>query len=131
MNREENLFKIRPKVETEINYKISSSEAFQNDTIRPILKFQNDIIVYLFKNSKAITKINFDRKDAIGKKTIVTDLLKSDQKLKGQIEASVFSLMTVPELDYYFENRSEIKRRINTMVIERLIDNLVEEKIQL
>jgi hypothetical protein len=59
-----------------------------------------------------------------GKKTIITDIMKNDQKLKDQIEASVFSLMTVSELEFYFENRSEIKRRINTMVNERLIDNL-------
>jgi hypothetical protein len=125
MNRRENLLSIRPNVETQINYEISSKEAFQNDTLRPILKFQNDLLVYLFKNNKAITKINFERKDAIGKKTIITDLMKNDHKLKDQIETSVISLMTISELDFYIANRSEMKRRINSMVIERLIDNLV------
>jgi len=52
--------------------------------------------------------------------------LKNEIKLKDQIEASAFSLMSLKELDFYFENRSEMKRRINTMVIERLIDNLVD-----
>ncbi|MFT4533986.1 MAG: hypothetical protein ACJA1A_002479 [Saprospiraceae bacterium] len=124
MNRDEVLLKIRPKVATKINYEISSSEAFQNKTLRPILKFQNDLIVYLFWNSKTLAKINFDKKDVIEKKSIIADLMKNDQKLKDQIEACVYSFMTSSELDYYFENRSEMKRRSNTMVIERLIDNL-------
>ncbi|MGK0317454.1 MAG: hypothetical protein ACI86M_003698 [Saprospiraceae bacterium] len=115
---------MRPEVETQINSEISPSEAFQNNTLRPILKFQNNLFIYLFRNSKSLAKINFDKKDVNGKKTIITDIMKNDQKLKDQIEASVFSLMTVSELEFYFENRSEIKRRINTMVNERLIDNL-------
>ncbi len=125
MTREEALLHIRPKVETQINYEISPSEAFQNDTLRPILKLQNDLFVHLFRTNKAIIKIDFEKKDVLGKKKIITDLLKNDIKLKDQIEASVFSLMTLIELEFYFENRSEMKRRINTMVIERLIDNLV------
>ncbi|MFT6335534.1 MAG: hypothetical protein ACJATI_002289 [Halioglobus sp.] len=124
MNRAEALLGIRPEVETQINSEISPSEAFQNNTLRPILKFQNNLFIYLFRNSKSLAKINFDKKDVNGKKTIITDIMKNDQKLKDQIEASVFSLMTVSELEFYFENRSEIKRRINTMVNERLIDNL-------
>lgn len=125
MTREESLLHIRPKVETQINYEISPSEAFQNDTLRPILKLQNDLFVHLFRTNKAIIKIDFEKKDVIGKKKIITDLLKNDVKLKDQIEASVFSLITLIELEFYFEYRSEMKRRINTMVIERLIDNLV------
>lgn len=124
MNRDNTLIEIRPEVATEINYEISPSEAFQNNTLRPVLKFQNDLFVYLFRNSKALTKSNFDKKDTTGKKIIISDLMKNTQKLKDQIEASVISFMTIAELDFYFENRSEMKRRINSMVIERLIDNL-------
>jgi len=126
MTREESLLHIRPKVDTQINYEIAPSEAFQNDTLRPILKLQNDLFVHLFRTNKAIIKIDFERKDVIGKKKIITDLLKNEIKLKDKIEASVFSLMSLKEIDFYFENRSEMKRRINTMVIERLIDNLVD-----
>ena len=126
MNRDNTLTGIRPEVTTEAHYEISSSEAFQNDILRPILKFQNDLIVYLFRNSKPLAKTNFAKKDAIGKKTIITDILKNDMKIKDQVEASCFSLMTFSELGFYFENRSEMKRRINTMVIERLIDNLID-----
>lgn len=125
MNRDRILIEIRPEVMTNITSETSTSEAFQNNTLRPILKLQNDLIVFLFKKSKPLANINFDRKDDVGKKTIITDLMKNNQKLKDQIEASIFSLMTNTELDYYFENRSETKRRINTMVIERLIDNIL------
>ena len=125
MNREEALLDIRPQVDTQINYEISTSEAFQNDTLRPILKLQNDLIIFLFQNAKPVSKLNFIKKDALAKKTIIQDIMKRDQKLKDQTEASILSLMTIPELTYYFENRSEMKRRINTMMIERLIDQLV------
>ena len=125
MNRDRILIELRPEVMTNITSETSTSEAFQNNTLRPILKLQNDLIVFLFKKSKPLANINFDRKDDVGKKTIITDLMKNNQKLKDQIEASIFSLMTNTELDYYFENRSETKRRINTMVIERLIDNIL------
>jgi hypothetical protein len=125
MNRKESLFRIRPLIKTQINYEISASEAFQNNTLRPILKLQNDLLVYLFMNAKPVMKVNFDRKDEKAKTTIIQGIMKTNQKLKDQTEASVFSLMTIDELAYYLENRSEMKRRINTMIIERLIDNLV------
>lgn len=125
MNRKESLFRIRPLIKTQVNYEISVSEAFQNNTLRPILKLQNDLLVYLFMNAKPVVKVNFDRKDEKAKTTIIQDIMKTNQKLKDQTEASVFSLMTIDELAYYLENRSEMKRRINTMIIERLIDNLV------
>jgi hypothetical protein len=125
MNRKESLFRIRPLIKTQINYEISASEAFQNNTLRPILKLQNDLLVYLFMNAKPVMKVNFDRKDEKAKTTIIQGIMKTNQKLKDQTEASVFSLMTIDELAYYLENRSEMKRRSNTMIIERLIDNLV------
>lgn len=125
MNRDEGLLKIRLEVDTEVNYEISAAERFQNNTLRPLLKFQNDLLIFLFINTMSISKINFEKKTDFDKKKIIDDTLKKDIKLKDQVESSIIALMISGELSFYHKNRSEMKRRIITMTSERLKDQLV------
>ena len=39
----------------------SDNESFQNDVLRPILKFQNDIIIQYFKHFLIESKIDFQK----------------------------------------------------------------------
>jgi len=125
MNRDEVMKSIRPQIVTEVNYEISSSETFQNLTLRPLLKLQNDVLIFVFKSSKVFKKVIFDNKSNHDKNQIIEDTLRKDIKLKDQIETCIISLMTGEELNYYYDNRSEMKRRITSMALARLKDQLV------
>lgn len=125
MSRDHSLDAIRPKLTSEIANSDSVSEAFQNSTLRPILKFQNELLIFLFKAS--LIKIDFDKKTVFDKKKIIDENLKKNQKLKDQIEVTIIALMRSDELSAYNENRNELKRRIITMACARLKDQLIEK----
>jgi hypothetical protein len=51
MSRNEVLQKIRPEIKFDTTKKSLDDENFQNNTLRPILKTQHDIIILLLSNS--------------------------------------------------------------------------------
>ena len=50
MSRDEFIHKFRGDILGNIDNQSSVEEEFQNKTLRPILKLQNDLIIQVFKN---------------------------------------------------------------------------------
>ncbi len=109
---------IRPTVTTEPTNNIS--EAFQNATLRPILKLQHDFFLEIFRNYMIKRKQKFHQMAIEDRALYVEQTLKTDQKFKQFLIGSVVGLFTIDELQAYFENENEANRRIITMLIERL-----------
>jgi len=127
MNRDQQLLAIRPTIQTETITDTNSSEYFQNQVLRPILKFQNDYFLWMIKQTVSFQKSNFDAKSAFDQKRVVTQILASNRKFKAALVDSCIALMTSAELNL-FQNRSgEYRKRIISMVEERLIDQLVTD----
>ena len=69
MTRNKELLKLRPNIKTILrDLKTSPMEQFQNTTLRPILKFQHDILLALFhaclvKNRSAFTVLSAEEKE--------------------------------------------------------------------
>lgn len=120
MNRDKALLKIRPEINTEQNANMSESEIFQNNTLRPILKLQNDHLISIFKTSRVCTQSNFDNRDKYGKGPFIEEVLKKNKPLKEDIVSSISAMMTSVEFEYYQSSKSELNKRIINMSIERL-----------
>jgi hypothetical protein len=116
---------IRPTVTTEPTDNIS--EAFQNATLRPILKLQHDIFLEIFRNYLVKRKKAFDQMAVEDRAIYIEQTLKTDQKFKQFLLGTVIGLFTVEELKIYFENENELNRRTITMLIERLKSVLAAE----
>ena len=70
MNRDFDLVQLRPQVQ--FNTKnIKETEAFQNKTLRPILKFQNQFILFNFKNNIKIKEPLFNAYNLLEQKRII------------------------------------------------------------
>lgn len=97
---------------------------FQNETLRPILKFQNQLLVLLFqayikdRKFKWQTSIDFDRKEFISK------ALSNDKHIKSTFIGCVIAHFTNSEIMFYTENQHEINKRIISMSKQRLFDQL-------
>lgn len=125
MKRDELLLNIRPVITTESNSEMTDHEIFQNQTLRPILKFQNDLLVSIAQYSQLFVKSGFQSKDSHQQKEIISTILSKDQRLKADLVTSVVALMTEQEVSIYQSNSAEYRRRILTMARERLIDQMV------
>ncbi len=101
-----------------------SIELFQNITLRPILKFQNSLIIEVFKD---YLKKNHRTFSALNQKIqleIIRDSLKKDQRIKNQFIALITAYFTVEEYSNYLTSLNEINKRIVSMTIQRLQDQL-------
>jgi hypothetical protein len=96
-------------------------EKFQNDVIRPILKYQHDVIVG-YAISKAVDRNSkFPNLTTIEKERYLDKVTLKDSKIKQALNGMVIGLMTIEEMNKYLAIESEYKRRINTMIRERIV----------
>ena len=123
MTRDSDLVKLRPIVDFNSD-NLKKAEAFQNKTLRPILKFQNQFILYNLKNYIKTKEPLFNAYNALEQKKIIRKSVKEDQRLKNHLLSSVIAYFTIEELDFYNENSKEISKRIVSMVIQRVEDQI-------
>ena len=108
----------------------STEESFQNQTLRPILKFQNEIIVEIFAHYIAEYKGNFHQFKIEKRLKFIEDSLQKDQKLKNLYKGIVVGQFTLEELRQYHQNKSSYNRRIYQLIIERLKSQIILFDIQ-
>ncbi|MEY4037718.1 MAG: hypothetical protein RIR67_28 [Bacteroidota bacterium] len=124
MTRESFIKEFRGLTLGEISSQSSEEEVFQNSTLRPILKLQNDLIIAVFQSYLNQNKIPFDDFSLDKKmKTIEVAILK-DISFQNTLRGIVVGLFTVNEFSLYSNNTSGFNKRIRSMLIERLQSQL-------
>lgn len=121
--RKENLLNIRPVINCK-DHLISDVESFQNKTLRPILKFQNELLIVIFKNyikryKNAFTDLSIDKK-----MDYIENALQKNTSFRNSLKGVVIGMFTVEEYANYSNNSSEINKRIMQLIAERLKDQL-------
>lgn len=124
-NRAE-LTKIRPQIPSITEQHSSSAvELFQNKSLRPILKFQNDLFVALFKDYIALRKGKYHQLADTERSQFIADSIKKDQKFKHLLLGTIIGHLTAQEYQFYEGQKGELNRRITTLLIQRLQDQLL------
>ena len=125
MTRNKSISALRSEIPTiKIMDDMTRIERFQNEVIRPILKYQHDLILQ-YINTKALDRNSkFDNLLAIEKINHLDKVILKDNKVKQELIGIVLGLLTVEEMKTYLALESECKRRINTMIKERIISTL-------
>lgn len=102
----------------------SSIEKFQNDTLRPILKFQNSILLAQFNKYVHKFKPTFNAYNQNTQRNYIDDVLKRDPRIKNSLIASIVSIMTLEEYEFYCTNKGDVNKRIVSMLVSRLQTHL-------
>ena len=125
--RDKNIVLLRPKVNSNksISYK-NDIEKFQNIVLRPILKFQNDLLVELFIFEFEKTKTKFDLINNDQKIKLIINNLKYNNKLKQILLGTIIGMFSNNNITFYKANYSKINKRIFSMLNDRLIDQLIK-----
>ncbi|HMI07718.1 MAG TPA: hypothetical protein VK528_09255 [Flavobacterium sp.] len=98
----------------------SSEEIFQNQTLRPILKLQNDLFLAVFANQISKHKNDFYKLSVEKKLHYIENVIQKDIKFRNSLKGMVISLFSLDEYAEYISNSSNLNKRMMNMLIERL-----------
>lgn len=102
----------------------SAEEIFQNQTLRPILKLQNDIFIESFLNYVNKYKNDFNILSVEKKLAFIENAIHKDIKFRNALKGMVIALFTIEEFKAYTQNSSALNKRMMNMLIERLKDQV-------
>ena len=119
-NRDVLLLELRGDAIGIVNTLSSNDEVFQNETLRPILKLQNDLFIEVFKNHINKTKVDFENLTVDRKMQFIENSIQKDIKFRNALKGMVIGLFSVEEYLKYIKNSSELNKRMMNMLIERL-----------
>ena len=124
-NRPNDLLRIRPKLKkTKQFLSMGTEEYFQNETLRPILKLQNPLIISVFQNYIEKRKGVFYDLSVPKKLAYIEMTLIKDQKFRNSVKGMILGQFTVKEYQTYASNSSALNKRIMNMTIERIKDQV-------
>lgn len=124
-NRTHNILAIRPIILTaKVTESMSADERFQNTTLRPIIKLQNDLLISAFRNYIAKRKNVFHELSLQKRLDYIAHAVQKDPKFRNSLKGMIIGHFTVEEYSHYIQNSSALNKRIMNMVILRLKDQI-------
>ncbi|MFK7002209.1 glyoxalase [Flavobacterium oreochromis] len=122
--RDKQLLILRGDIIGNINIQSSSEEIFQNTTLRPILRLQNDLFIQAFINYAVKQKNVFFTLSTEKKLSYIENVIHKDIKFRNSLKGMIIGLFTVDEYTEYIKNSSQLNKRMMNLLIERLKSNI-------
>ena len=119
-NRDHLINTFRGETLGKINSQTSEEEFFQNQTLRPVLKLQNELYLELFKNYIFKNKSPFDQFSVDKKLIYIEKTILNDNKFRNLLIGITIGIFKIEEYKMYSKNASALNKRIISMLIERL-----------
>lgn len=130
-NRTNNLLSNRINIETvKLNGSISSNEYFQNNTIRPVVKYQHELLIHSFINYIKKHKYLYLNLSTINKLNYIDTALQKDNKFRNTIIGIIIGAFTIEEYIKYLDDSSALNKRIVNIIAERLKTNLLRYELK-
>ncbi|MEM9527148.1 MAG: hypothetical protein AAGA31_11085 [Bacteroidota bacterium] len=101
-------------------------EAFQNNSLRPIMKLQHDLLVAAFRLYLEKRKVKIEQVSVKHRFAKIKELVTRDNRLRGLLFGITVGQFTNEEMQYYVQNDGAINRRITNLLVERLLSSLQE-----
>ena len=126
LNKDEPRKRLRPEI-PHINSAAATNpaEQFQNETLRPILKLQNGLLVEVFHHYFKKRKNVFYDLSKSKKERYIQQALQKDLKFRNFLIGLISGHFTVEEWNRYRLLENELSRRVTAMLIKRMQDQLV------
>lgn len=123
-DRDTGLLALRGETIGEILPQSGKEEIFQNQTIRPILKLQNDLFIESFLNYVNKSKSDFYSFSTEKKMQFIDNAVHKDIKFRNALKGIVMAMFTIEEFREYILNSSNLNKRMMNLLIERLKDQI-------
>ncbi|MCG9972458.1 glyoxalase [Christiangramia crocea] len=123
--RDINLMELRPEIPSaRITENMSSDERFQNETLRPVAKLQDDLLVAAFRNYITKHKNAFYDLDLEKRLLYIENAIQKDIKFRNSLKGMIIGQFTLQEYETYIRNSSALNKRMMNIVKERLQANI-------
>ena len=119
--RDKPLLLIRPEIPSiKLNTLTSPDESFQNTTLRPVAKLQNDLLLAVFKNYVRKHKNVFYDLSIEKRMDYIENAIHKDMKFRNSLKGIIIGQFTLDEYEIYTHNSSDLNKRMMNIVKERL-----------
>ena len=125
-SREQFILKLRAEIPSIENLGSTKAlEIFQNNSLRPILKFQNDALVHVFLLDLRSKKIDLKTFNTKKRLLLIDTHLRTNSNLRQLLLGMVIALLSIDEMEFYNSVYKELNKRIFSMLKVRFKDQLV------
>ncbi len=111
---------IRPFIKGLNTNNIGSEEQFQNETLRPIIKLQHDLLVAYFKAYLVSKKCKFKEFSELKRIAFIEAAFQKDNAFKSELKGIIIGQFTTKEFEFYSKNKSDFNKRILKMIQQRI-----------
>ena len=112
---------IRPFIKGLNTNNFSGAEQFQNETLRPIIKLQHDLLVAYFKAYLVTKKCKFNELSELKRIAFIEAAFQKDNAFKSELKGIIIGQFTTKEFEIYCSNKNDFNKRILKMVEQRII----------
>ena len=124
-NRDEQLLALRPQIPSaRILDSMSAEEYFQNSTLRPIAKLQNDLLLDMFRNYVRKHKNVFYELSVEKRMDYIENAIHKDMKFRNALKGMIIGQFTIEEYRLYTLHSSALNKRMMNIVKDRLKSQL-------
>lgn len=124
-DRSSKLQSIRPTITTTKVYADTRNEEyFQNESLRPIIKLQNPLLLAAFKNYVRKHKNRFYELNVENRLLYIERAIQKDIKFRNSLKGMIIGQFTLEEYTEYIQNSSALNKRMMNMVIARIKDQV-------
>jgi hypothetical protein len=116
---------IRPTIiSAKFDENTSCEERFQNATLRPIIKLQNLLLIevfryYILKHKNKYYELSLEKK-----MIYIENAIQKDIRFRNSIKGLIVGHFTIEEYQVYKENASTLNKRMMSMIVNRLKDQM-------
>ena len=124
-DRSPDLLSLRPEIPSaRVSPNTTNEERFQNQTLRPIIKFQNPLLIAAFKNYIRKHKNSYYELDLERRLEYIENAIQKDIKFRNSLKGMIIGQFTIEEYQDYITNSSALNKRMMNMVINRIKDQV-------
>ena len=114
---------IRPELPANAD-NCTSIEQFQNDTLHPIIRFQDSFVFAQFQKYVRKFKPAFNAYNQRAQRNYIQEVLISDPRIRNSLIATIVSMMTLEEYNFYCEHKVAVNIQIINILTDRLQEHL-------
>lgn len=126
-DRNTGLRQLRPSIQANLDENPENSAGhFQNATLRPILKLQNELLLQLFRHYLHKSKGGFFQLARPEQLAFIANSIRRDQHFRNLLTGVIVGHFTEEEWAIFAPQEQELTKRIANLLIQRLSDQVAQ-----